>query len=141
MRNLAILITIFISFMLWSESAKSVEVNSLYFEAEDTFGPNRQYYLPQDSVPKNNFNLGLDLDLTAGLNILYLNNLISTTVDQSQFRYAALDMEFGLNTTLGFQVYVRHYSGHILDATDPFGDRFPQENVVGIRFHIIGEYR
>lgn len=121
--------------------ANGAEVNSLYFEAEKTFASNRQYYLPDNSVPKNNFNLGLDLDLTNGLNILYLNNLISTTVDQSQFRYAALDTELGLNTTLGFQVYVRHYSGHILDAPDPSGIRFPEENVVGLRFHIIGEYR
>lgn len=119
--------------------ADIIKVDSLYLEFEKTAGTNRQYYLPNDSVPKNNFNLGFDI--SDKLSILYLNTLISSTTDQSQFRYVAMDNEFGLNTTLNLQIYFRHYSGHILDASDPSDMRFPEENVFGIRFHLIGDYR
>ena len=82
-------------------NADIVEVTELYLEFEKTFGTNRQYYLPQDSVPKNNVNLGMNME--DGLGILYFNNVISSTTDQSQFRYVALDSEFGINFTFDAQ--------------------------------------
>ena len=115
--------------------ADFIEVDNLYLETEKTFGSNRGYYIPAGEVPRYNLNAGLDM--VDGLGILYSESKISSTVGDSQFRYVAIDTEFGLNTTLGVQVYIKHYSGHMLDAVSE--DRFPQENSIGIRFHLIGK--
>ncbi len=116
--------------------ADLVEVDDLYLETEKMVKTNRNYHLPKTSEPKYNFNLGLNM--TDGLNIFYSNNKISSTVDQSQFRYVALDTEFGIRTTLGMRIYFRHFSGHQLDSFNE-ESRFPEENVVGLRFSIIGD--
>ena len=114
--------------------ADIVEVDNLYIETERTFNSNRGYLLPSGSEPKYNFNIGLDM--VDGLGILYSNSVISSTVDQSQFRYIALDTEFGINFVLPIQLYYRHYSGHMLDYLPD--ERFPEENVIGLRLNIIG---
>lgn len=113
-----------------------VDLESLYLETEKAFGSNRQLYLPDESIPKYYMNLGFDLDLSRGSNIVYSNNVISSVVDQSQFRYVALDSELGVNTPYNFQLYIRHYSGHMMDAVDPSGVRFPEENTIGLRFNL-----
>lgn len=112
----------------------TVEVDKLYVETEKMVRTNRGYYLPPSSVPMFNMNLGLNLTDISG--IVYCNNKISTTTDQSQFRYGALDVEVGLNTTIG-QIYYRHYSGHMFDAASV--GRFPEENVIGLRFNLLEE--
>ncbi len=120
-----------------TNAAESVmEVDKLYIETEKMVRTNRGYYVPDNSIPKNNFNLGLNLkDRFKG--IFYVNSLISTTTDESQFRYIALDTEVGIDTTIGIDVYFRHYSGHMLDSYDRSNTRFPEENVVGLRFYLI----
>ena len=131
MKNIVLLVFLFaVSTMTKGDI---IELNDVYLEAEKTIGINRGYFIPQNSVPKYHFNLGLDLE--DGLGILYADNRISSVVDQSQFRYVALDSEVGINTTVGLQLYYRHYSGHMLDATST--DRFPQENTVGLRFSLL----
>jgi hypothetical protein len=133
-RNLIVLLFLLATTMNIGK-ADWIEVDNLYLETEKTFGTNRGYTLPEDSKPKYNFNMGMDM--TDGLGILYNSSKISSTVDQSQFRYVGLDTEIGLNTTLGFQIYYRHFSGHVLDAV--MTDRFPQENVIGLRFNLLGK--
>ena len=113
-----------------------VEVDALYLETEKTILTNRGYYLPEGSNPNYNLNLGFDLvDSYSGM--VYSRNVVSSTTDQSQFRYVALDTEFGISTTVGLEIYLRHFSGHLMDATDPDGQRFPEENVIGVRFNLI----
>lgn len=130
-----LILVVFLLFITGIVKADFVEVDKLYIETEKMTSTNRGYYLPKNSEPKYNFNLGLNM--TDGLGILYSDNKISSTTDQSQFRYISLDTEFGLNTTIGLQIYYRHYSGHMLDAYEQGSERFPQENVIGIRFNIL----
>lgn len=113
--------------------ADVIKVSNLYVETEKTVNTNRGYYLPPDSTPTNNINLGLDI--SDRFNMIYLNSKISTTTDESQFRYGALDAELGFNFQAGIQLYYRHYSGHMLDASAD--TRFPEKNVIGIRFNLL----
>ena len=130
--TLLIFLVLLVSF---TGRADVIKVNNLYVETEKLVNTNRGYYVPKGSAPKYNFNVGMNF--IDGLGIIYLDNEISSTVDQSQFRYVALDNELGINTTIGIQIYYRHYSGHMLDAVN--ADRFPEENVIGLRFNIIGD--
>jgi len=130
-----ILFIFLIAVVSFTAKADLIEVDNLYIEAEKLTGANRGYYIPKDSTPKYGFNLGLKM--TDGLGILYSYSEIGSVVDTGQFRYVGLDTELGLNTTIGMQIYFRHYSGHMLDAVDVKGE-FPQENVIGLRFNLIG---
>lgn len=63
----------------------------------------------------------------------YMTNKISTEVDDSQFRYVALDSELGLKPTSNIELYYRHYSGHALDSV--YKTRYPSDDSVGFRIH------
>lgn len=122
-----------------SVQAKDIlKVDNLFIESERTFGSNRYLYLPEFSEPKYNLNLGFKIsDLSS---TVYSFNKISSTVDQTQFRYIALDSELGVNLPINVQLYIRHYSGHTLDFENKWTTKkYPQANVVGLRFNLIGE--
>lgn len=134
-KNIIILLLLIVAICQTAKSNDFVVVDSLYIEAEKNFGSNRNYHLPKDSEP--NYNLNLGFELSDASSFIYSSYKISSTVDQSQFRQIGLDTEFGLNVPRLFQVYIRHYSGHELDAVNP-STRFPQENVFGVRLKLIG---
>lgn len=131
-----LILAIFMFFMTQQIcKADLVEVDNLYLEAEKMFNSNRRSFFPENETPRYNLNLGFDM--TDGLGILYSKTKVSSTVGDSQFRYVALDSEVGINFTFDAQLYYRHYSGHLLDYVDQT-QRFPQENVIGVRFNLIG---
>jgi len=134
MKNFILLLFLIVLLTSISKASSIIEVDNLYFEVEKTVSTNRGYTLPENTTPKNNFNLGLNL--SDKWSVLYLNSEISSTTTKSQFGYVGLDSELGLNTTIGLQLYYRHFSGHLLDATSE--DRFPEENVIGVRLNLIG---
>jgi hypothetical protein len=114
------------------ETSKMVTINKLYLEGEKNVMANRNYFLPQDESPKYNLNLGLKLDVHR---FLYLDNKVSSTTNDNQFRFVGLESEIGASK-FGADLYFSHFSGHLLDAHS--ARRFPQENVIGVRFNLIG---
>lgn len=134
MKNLILLILLILGLNQWAK-ASYINIDNLYLETEKMYGTNRLQYLPKTSTPKYNVNGGIKLGDDLG--ILYSVSKVSTTVDQSQFRYMALDSEMGINLNKGgIQIYIKHYSGHLLDSVSP--DRFPEENTFGVRFNLLG---
>lgn len=135
-RNLIVLLFL-IGLVASIEASELVNVDGLFLETEKMVKTNRGYYVPEGSKPAYNFNLGFDFSDKFG-GYTYSRNVVSSTIDQSQFRYVALDSEIGIDTKRGVEIYFRHSSSHMLDASDT-SSKFPEENVIGLRFKIIGE--
>ena len=131
-KNLILILFLIICYN-YANANELVNVDNLYIETEKTFLTNRGYYIPEGEEPRYNFNLGF----TLSSGFMYVDNVISSTVGDSQFRYVALNVELGINVTSSTQVYYRHYSGHMLDYQST--DQFPEENVIGLRFNLIGK--
>jgi len=111
-----------------------VKVTDLSIEVEKSIMTNRSFYIPEDENPSKYLNLNLKMQIG---NYMYFNQRIESIVGTSQFRHIGYRPEFGVSSSFGIDVYVRHFSGHSLDSN--LGRDFPEENVVGIRFRFIGE--
>ena len=70
------------------------------------------------------------------LDLAYYRQKISTIVGTSQFRHIGYDAEVGTTFFDSIDIYYRHFSGHSLDYRQS-RRRFPQDNSIGIRFHLI----
>lgn len=110
----------------------NVKIRNLYIEVEKHVSNNRSYYIPEEEQPTHSLDLVLNVDITKSL---YLNQRVSSQVGTYQFRHVGYEPEIGYRTKLGIDLYFRHFSGHALDFT--YDQRFPEENVVGIRFNFV----
>ena len=91
MKILLILLTINIAFA----EIPGFSVKNLYLETEKNIYNNTSYYLPNNSTPKENYNLGMDLKLGT---YVYNNTKVVSIVDQTQFRQVGLNNELGVKT-------------------------------------------
>lgn len=129
-----ILAWFFTSFpVMGKDLSDSVKVNRLYIETEKRVKTNREYYLKDETAAKYDLNLGLDLELPA---TFYYNNKVLSTTDSNQFRFIGYEFEVGARPFDGIDVYFGHFSGHALDQQ--YDRDFPQRNMIGIRWNIIG---
>lgn len=111
-----------------------VEIRDLYIEAERATMVNRNYFFKDRDQRRYSLNLGLNLDITEDF---FFNSLVTSMTDKNQFRFVGLDFDTGYRILHGFEVYFKHFSGHILD--DTYDEGFPQDNSIGVRFRFIGD--
>jgi len=126
--------TLILLLFCFSVEAQDMNVNikHFYFEFEKHTFTNRSFYLPQNEILQHSFNMGLKINIADDI---YSEQLISSKVSNSQFRYIGYESEIGYRTKWGVDIYFRHFSGHAFDHA--FDQRFPQENAVGLRFNLI----
>lgn len=131
-----ILILLFGVFYYENVHAK-VGVTDFYLEFEravNTSSPNLPVGYHTKYLPAIGFNVQMG-------KYFYGNTEISSEIDETQFRYVAMDNEFGFRfegkkgypTT---EVYFNHFSGHVLD--DDYGTNYPFQNTIGVRLHLGG---
>jgi len=69
---------------------------------------------------------------------LYWKNRVHGEMDTSQFRLVGWEFEAGIRLWR-VEMYRGHHSQHVLDAEHPWM-RFPVQDTMGIRIHLIGGY-
>ncbi len=117
----------------FSAYAKPV-VEALYIEIEKSaIRDSRTFNQVNGESVGGWVNLGLQVDHGP----IYTNSIISSEYSNTQFRHVSLDMEIGVRVTDTYQLYIRHYSGHMLDAQ--YDRAYPEENSIGLRINLIGE--
>lgn len=117
-----------------SELQDHIKLKKLYLEAEKPVISNRSAYMLVDENTTNYLNLGFDLGL---FKLGYLNSKVVSQTNESQFRHVGLHSELGVTVYGGVELYLRHFSGHIIDGAYP--TRFPQENALGLRLILYKE--
>lgn len=124
------LLLLLLSFSAYAEPV----VNELYVEAEKTaIRPNRTFNQVNGESVGGWVRLGLQVDQGP----IYSKSIISSEYSNTQFRHVSLETELGVRITATYQIYVRHYSGHMLDAS--YNRNYPEENSIGLRINLIGE--
>ena len=110
-----------------------VKTKKLYVELEEAVGTNNNYFLKPREEKSNEVNMFARFEV---LNTVYFNQKISSIVGSSQFRHLGFDGEIGTVLFKSIDIYYRHFSGHSLDYRQS-KRRFPQDNSIGIRFHLL----
>jgi hypothetical protein len=112
------------------------EIKQLYLETEKRVMVNRSYYLVDQNDAQYDVNLGMTMQLPY---TFYYTKRVESIVDSSQFRFVGLRFETGFTLFKHIDVYYQHFSGHALDSQ--YEDNFPQDNKIGIRWHLVGGRR
>lgn len=138
LNSILILILMFWSQILMAGDFHLLEVRDLSVEYNKYQGVYRNsYLLNQDGTfhqldSGGSFNLNVDL-----LKFLYTQNRVHLAGDETQVKYVGWEWESGLR--LGsLEGYWHHHSQHELEGVSPRGDKYPLENYVGVRVHLIG---
>ena len=127
-----------IIFLLFSLNVMAKDISNilvlkdLYIESEKHVRSNRSYYIPENEQPRFDLNLGMNLDIGK---YSYFDTRVVSITNQRQFRFIAWEFENGLSY-YGIDLYVRHFSGHLLDTGED--RRFPEDNTIGIRVNFVG---
>lgn len=120
-------------FLICFQAHAGPKLTELYIEAEKAVMTNRTFN--QVEGEKVGGWLGLGYKVEYGF--IYSKNKLTSEYSDKQFRHIALDSELGFNITKQYQVYIRHYSGHMMDYA--YDTKFPEENAIGIRLNLIGD--
>lgn len=117
-----------------ADMSKNIKVTGLVIEAEKAIRTNRNFLTPKNEPVAGYLNLRFNITIHKKT---YINQNILSTYTTKQFRAIAWNPEVGYNFDSGVDVYYKHYSGHALDSK--IGQKFPENNSVGIRFNFIKE--
>lgn len=109
------------------------KLTKFYVEAEKAVMSNRTF----NQVGKERVGGWLNLGYQVDHGPVYTKSKVTSEYSSSQFRHVSFDAELGLRITNNYEIYYRHYSGHMLDSN--YGIKYPEENSVGIRLNLIGE--
>lgn len=122
-----------IPFLITFSVQAEPKLTEFYIEAEKAVMSNRSFNQVEGETVGGWLNLGYKIEH----GFIYTTSKLTSEYSNRQFRYVSFDSELGINLTPNYQIFYRHYSGHMLDSN--YGIKYPEENSVGIRFNIVGE--
>lgn len=112
-----------------------IQVKDLYITGK-AFQNGSQWPLISDLTPTHQLRYGIDLTLnTTFLGIFYWNSLITSIVDETQFRSLAYKFEVGVRILPALYVEYGHNSWHVFDTTYPPG--YQVYDYIGVRLNLI----
>lgn len=77
----------------------------------------------------------LDVNINMGvLRYVYMNNMIHSETDQSQFRVIGWKYQMGIHIGSWADLYAEHFSQHLLDTQGQTA--YPVQNLIGLKLYI-----
>lgn len=109
---------------------KVLNLRTLYVDSAKYVGSVLPW-IPAYSIPNYSLDLHVDLDLFDRL--AFLNSMVHSMTDDTQFRLVGLQFRAGVHLHRTIDIYYEHYSQHLLDVA-PSGSNVYDS--VGIRLYL-----
>lgn len=124
LKNLFIIVV-----LCMSVKCMGLDLTELYLEHNYSIGTNRHWAIPAGERKVGELNLGMKHESSK----LYSEYIVRTMYTNTQFRYGALEYEFGLKLS-DVSVYLNHISEHVLDRTTI--EKYQNQNSLGVRINL-----
>lgn len=109
---------------------KLIELKEAYVDYMH-YGYAREPFFLDGQIPTSRLDINFNLDF---LNrIVYLNNMVHSETDQSQYRKIGWNYRFGIHIWDILDLYFEHFSQHLLDAVPVSRNTY---DAVGVRVYI-----
>ena len=134
-----------VSTLLSECRAEFIELDKLSVEYRDYFDGGSDPLITNNGIPNRTLGKGLDFNLDTNIfSVLYWNNKVHSMTDEivnsggkGQFRAIGWKFDLGVRATPYLNIYYRHHSQHLLDASLPY--HFPVNDSVGIELIIFSK--
>ncbi len=113
-----------------------IDTREVYVNAKQFLPNGYSPYMSQGSE----LNKGIDLHIKTDVLVVgYVDQMVWSLIDQSQFRWVGWNYKIGIRTLSFLDIEYEHFSRHVLDRTNPFmtyGARFPVEDSIGVNIYL-----